>query len=245
MPDSTTPADPIPAAPLPPSKDTGVPPGAHHKNVIIRPYPKIVFFYPTFIVATACWIISMFLDVESAKWGTLGAVFMCTLIMNLLVFSFDFSRIKSITLFILSITIVLAVLWADTKWEVTGALGNIFRGIDIRMNTQFYGFMSAALFFCLILVLINTRFNYYEVNHREILHHHGYLGDVTRMPTQGLLLNKEIYDLMEFILLRSGRLIFLPATSREAVVIDNVINVNVVEDRIKDLLSVVAVRLNH
>jgi hypothetical protein len=31
--------------------------------------------------------------------------------------------------------------------------------------------------------MINTRFNYYEVNTREILHHHGYLGDITRMPT--------------------------------------------------------------
>ena len=48
---------------------------------------------------------------------------------------------------------------------------------------------------------------------------------------------------MEFALLRSGRLIFYPSTSREAIVIDNVLNVNHVEDRIKDLLSVVAVRM--
>jgi hypothetical protein len=96
----------------------------------------------------------------------------------------------------------------------------------------------------ILLVLINTRFNYFEVNHLEILHHHGYLGDITRMPTQGLRLNKEIYDLLEYLLLRSGRLIFYPSTSREAIVIDNVINVNKVEERIKDLLSVVAVRLS-
>ena len=63
------------------------------------------------------------------------------------------------------------------------------------------------------------------------------------MPTTGLRLNKEIYDLMEFLLLRSGRLVFYPSTSREAIVIDNVLNVNQVEDRIKDLLSVVAVRM--
>ncbi len=56
--------------------------------------------------------------------------------------------------------------------------------------------------------------------------------------------NKEIYDLLEFLLLRSGRLIFYPSTSREAIVIDNVLNVNHVEDRIKDLLSVVAVRVD-
>ena len=111
------------------------------------------------------------------------------------------------------------------------------------MNTWFYGIFSVMMGGILLLVLVNTRFNYYEVNHREILHHHGYLGDVTRMPTTGLRLNKEIYDLMEFLLLRSGRLIFYPSTSREAIVIDNVLNVNHVEDRIKDLLSVVAVRM--
>ena len=110
------------------------------------------------------------------------------------------------------------------------------------MSTQFYGLMSGFLLMVMLIVLINTRFNYYEINHREILHHHGYLGDITRMPTSGLRLNKEIYDLFEFFLLRSGRLVFYPQTSREAIVIDNVLNVNKVEDRIKDLLSVVAVR---
>ena len=52
-----------------------------------------------------------------------------------------------------------------------------------------------------------------------------------------------INDLMEFLLLRSGRLVFYPSTSREAIVLDNVIKVNHAEDRIKDLLSVVAVRM--
>jgi hypothetical protein len=57
-------------------------------------------------------------------------------------------------------------------------------------------------------------------------------------------MNKEIYDLFEFLLLRSGRLIFLPTASREAIVIDNVVQVNAAEERIKDLLSIVAVRMN-
>jgi hypothetical protein len=57
-------------------------------------------------------------------------------------------------------------------------------------------------------------------------------------------MNKEIYDLAEYMLLRSGRLIFLPASSKRAVVIDNVAKVNLVEERVNDLLSVVAVRLN-
>ena len=77
-----------------------------------------------------------------------------------------------------------------------------------------------------MIVFINSRFHYYEVNAREILHHHGYLGDVQRWSTEGLEMNKEIYDVAEYVLLRSGRLIFSPMTSKKSVVVDNVANVN-------------------
>lgn len=229
----------------PSPEPTATPPRERIQNVIIRPWPKVIFLYPTFVLATIFFFVS-YLSKDGGTTGveSLGNVFMALFFFNLLVFSFDFSRIKSITLLVLLIAIVMAVLWADTKWPVLGKLKEWTDAVDIRMNTQFYGFVSGFLFLILLMVLINTRFNYYEVNHREILHHHGYLGDVTRMPTQGLRLNKEIYDLMEYLLLRSGRLIFYPSTSREAIVIDNVINVNAVEDRIKDLLSVVAVRMH-
>jgi hypothetical protein len=223
------------------------PPTKTTTSVLIRPWPKVVFLYPTFVCATIFWIISLARGdggPEQLGVDTLGNVFTIVFFLNLLVFSFDFSRIKSITLLIGGVAIVLAIGWADTKWPVLGWLNDVMDRIDIRMNTQFYGFFSGFLAFVFLLVLINTRFNYYEVNHREILHHHGYLGDITRHPTSGLRFNKEIYDMFEFLLLRSGRLIFYPATSREAVVIDNVISVNKVEDRIKNLLSVVAVRMS-
>jgi hypothetical protein len=216
------------------------------QSVIIRPWPKVVFLYPTFVVATIFFLVSALRPAAEGQMGVpgLGNAFMLVFALNLLVFSFDFSRIKSITLLILVVCVALLVLWADTKWEVTGFLGRVIDKIDIQMNTAFYGWLSAFLAFVLLLVLINTRFNYFEVNHREILHHHGYLGDVTRWPTDGLLMNKEIYDLVEFLLLRSGRLVFLPPNAKEAIVIDNVIGVNRIEHRIKDLLSVMAVRMS-
>ncbi|MCA8964172.1 MAG: hypothetical protein KDC48_04785, partial [Planctomycetes bacterium] len=162
----------------------------------------------------------------------------------LLVFSFDFSRIKSITLVIGAIAVILLIAWADNKWELTSFLGRVFGSIDIQMNTGFYGFLSAGLGVLLAIVWINTRFNYYEVNAREILHHHGYLGDIQRWSTEGLEMNKEIYDVAEYLLMRSGRLIFQPATSKKAIVLDNIAAVNRVEKSINDLLSIVAVRFN-
>jgi len=227
---------PSPALPPPPATISRPP-----ENVIIRPWPKIVFLYPSFVAATIFFLLS-WLGLVSGT--VLGNTFMLVLLLNLLVFSFDFSRIKSITIVVGIIAAVLLVLWIDNKWDLTSFLGRVFGSIDIQMNTSFYGFLSAGLGFLLLLVFVNSRFNYYEVNAREILHHHGYLGDIQRWSTEGLEMNKEIYDVVEYMLLRSGRLIFQPATSKKAIVLDNVAQVNRIEKSVNDLLSVVAVRLN-
>jgi hypothetical protein len=249
---SSTPPVPPPSPQAPPSAPAPIPappPIANRppEHVIIRPWPKVVFLYPTFVVATIFFLLS-WLGIGKPEGGiaspVLGNLFMLVLLLNLLVFSFDFSRIKSITIVFAIIAVVLGVLWIDTKHDLTGYLGRVFRQIDIEVNTAFFGFLAAGMGFLLLLVWINARFNYYEVNAREILHHHGYLGDIQRWSTEGLEMNKEIYDVVEYMLLRSGRLIFQPATSKKAIVLDNVANVNAIEKSVNDLLSVIAVRLN-
>jgi len=239
-------------APSPAS--TSAAPAARPKaptSIIVRPWPKVVFLYPIFVCATMFWVFSLFSGgggegEEAARtvgstW--MGNSFMVVLFVNLMVFSFDFSRIKSITIVFGLIAFAFFLYFAEDRWQIMGGLTGALSYIDNQMNSWFYGTFSVMLGFILLLVLVNTRFNYYEINHREVLHHHGYLGDVIRLPTQGLQLHKEINDLMEFLLLRSGRLILYPPSRQDYIVIDNVLNVNHVEDRLKDLLSVVAVRM--
>jgi len=209
------------------------------ESIIIRPWPKVVFFYPSFVAACLAFLLSL-LGVEAKL---LGNAFMLLFCLNLLVFSFDFSRIKSITIVISVLAIVLLGLWIDTKWDIS-FLGRLIGSIDIHMSTSYYATYAAFMGFVFLLVFVNSRFDYYEVNAREILHHNGYLGDITRWSTEGLEMNKEIYDMVEYLLMRSGRLVFLPASSKKAIVLDNVAKVNLVEERVNDLLSVVAVRLD-
>ncbi|MAD34359.1 MAG: hypothetical protein CMJ88_11490 [Planctomycetes bacterium] len=207
------------------------------ESVIIRPWPKVVFLYPTFVLSTICFL-SSFLGVAAPE--TLGNAWMLAFMLNILVFSFDFSRIWSIVLVFALALIIVLIFWLD----LTGYMSSLLGKIHIESNTAFYGFMCGGLGLLLVIVFINSRFHYYEVNAREILHHHGYLGDVQRWSTEGLEMNKEIYDVAEYALLRSGRLIFSPMTSKKAIVVDNVANVNRIEKAINDLLSHVAVRIN-
>lgn len=228
-------------APTPPPLNQ--PLGKSHRpdRIIIRPWPKIIFLYPVFVTALILWFVSFLATGTRESVPGLGNVFMLILFLNLLVFSFDFSRIKSITTLLGIIAVVAIVAWLNTKWEVVASLKSVVDMIDIRMNTQFFGFFCAFFAFIFLVVMINSRFNYYEINHLEVLHHHGYLGDIKRLPTAGLQFDKEIYDMLEYVLLRSGRLILYPTGMRQAIVIDNVLGVNRAEEGIKQLLSVMAV----
>lgn len=207
------------------------------ESVIIRPWPKVVFLYPTFVVATIFFLLSWTNLVEPR---ILGNAFMVIWLLNLLIFAFDFSRIWTIVMIIGGALLVVLTLWLDLSEYV----GKIAHEMAITCNAQFYGWFSGGMGLLLLIVFVNSRFHYYEVNAREILHHHGYLGDVTRWSTEGLEMNKEIYDVAEYVLLRSGRLIFSPMTSKKSIVVDNVANVNRAEKGINDLLSHVAVRIN-
>ncbi len=222
--DPETPTDPAPSQPA--------------ERVIIRPWPKVVFFYPTLAASVLLCLLSG-LGVPVAQ-ETLGNTWMLVFMLNILIFSFDFSRIWSLVLVFAIALLVVLIFWLD----LTGFVSDVLGRIQITANTSFYAFMSAGLGLILLIVWINSRFHYYEVNAREILHHHGYLGDVQRWSTEGLEMNKEIYDVAEYGMLRSGRLIFNPMTSKKAIVIDNVVCVNRIEKAINDLLSHVAVRIN-
>ena len=212
-------------------------PAGPAESVIIRPWPKVVFLYPTFVCATVFFLLS-WTDLVAPR--ILGNTFMVVWLLNLLIFAFDFSRIWTIVMIIGGAFLIVLTLWLN----LSEYIGKIAHEMTITCNSQFYAWFSGGMGLLLLIVFVNSRFHYYEVNAREILHHHGYLGDVTRWSTEGLEMNKEIYDLAEYVLLRSGRLIFNPMTSKKSIVVDNVNNVNRAEKAINDLLSHVAVRIN-
>ena len=217
-------------------------------SVVIRPYPKVVYLYLTWIASIVCGVLQPNLLDEAGNVSpgaldtsaTIGRIWLWIFIFNLLVISFEFSRIRSVAI----VFFVLAFVFAGIQLQFLAGVGDFLGGLELMMNKTFYYTMAAFFSIIYLLVFINTRFNYWEIQPNEILHHHGFLGDVHRYPTQRLRMRKEITDALEYILLRAGTLVLDPEGEERPKVLENVINLNKVEDKIQRLLGTLKVRLD-
>ncbi len=212
-------------------------------SIVIRPYPKIVLLYPIALIALVCGSWQAFAG-DGAPFRALGLAFFALGGFNLLVFSFEFTRMKTVTITFAILMVLFACLWLGERWPIIQYLRQFVLERDFTASTEFY--LGLFVYFALIFVgvLINTRFDYWEVRHNEILHHTGFLGQVRRFPSPNLKMTKEINDVFEYMLLRCGRIILYPASEKEAIVLENVINVNALERNVHVLLSSLAVEID-
>ncbi len=209
------------------------------ERIVIRSYPKVIFLYPSMIFAFICAIFVQF------DWGARDnwtLAFMVILAFNLCVLSFDFPRTASLTLVFSIVAIVLAAILINERSEFFPALADLSGDLKPSANATFYWMFGIIMAIIYLIVWIIHRFiDYWEVLSNEIIHHHGILGGLERLPAPGVRLEKEITDVFEFLLLRSGRLIITPAGQSRTIVMDNVPNINHVEDGVKAILGVTEV----
>ncbi|MEE8106356.1 MAG: hypothetical protein V3T86_12545 [Planctomycetota bacterium] len=211
-------------------------------SVVVRAYPKVVYLYLTWIASLVCGILQP-ADVASASDMTplLGRVWLAIFVFNTLVIAFEFSRIRSVAISFF----IIAFVFAGMQFGFLKDVGAFLGGLELRMNKGFYYSIAAVFSIIYLLVFINTRFSYWEIQPNEILHHHGFLGDVRRYPTRGLHMQKEISDVLEYFLLRAGTLVLQPEGEARPIVLENVISLNRVEDKIQRILGTLKVRMDH
>lgn len=233
----------VPAAP--PNSDQESAPS----SIFLVSYPKIVFLYPTLIAAFLAGVLMLVLgDSAEGKSGRVEEVvsllFLMLMAVNLVVLSFDFPRTTWLTLFFgFSAVMMGLVLLFTNRPDLIPALSSFFGSLKPRANAQFY-FLFAVLMSVLYLVVwIMVRFDYWEVRPNELLHHHGFLSDLERFSAPNLRISKEINDVFEYLLLRSGRLILHPTSEPRAFVLENIININRKEAQITKMLGALQVEL--
>lgn len=171
-----------------------------------------------------------------------GSIFFTVFAINIMIFAWDFSRAGFVTVVLVAVIGILATVVVEMKWNFLGAVHDLLAGIEVRAHPHVFLVFAAIFGIMLALAFASSRLDYWEVRPNEILHITGFVGNVERFPAPNLRFRKEIPDVFEYALLRSGTLVLEPAQG-ERHPLPNVLNVNSVERRIEALLSTVDVTI--
>jgi hypothetical protein len=197
-------------------------------RLFLIPYPKIVFLYPTFLTALAVAIFHSIVGPSltpplEASAIVPSVIFLAVFTLNIIILGFDFPRTTSLMIFFLVVAVALGlvllfVLYPDFLPILTGALLQF----QPTANAAFFWAIAVVIFVITVVAWVYARFDCWEARPNELLHHHGLWGDLERFPAPGTRIDKEINDVFEYLLLRSGRLILHPANERRPIILDNV-----------------------
>ncbi len=247
MADETTPsAETTPPAPSPQATPSKPPAEEVPERIYLISYPKVVFLYPTFLAALVAGVVMSFAGPEAARTGEIvGLGFLILFGLNLVVLSFDFPRTTSLTLFFFGVAVFLGLfmLFRFIKPDLLPVVTAFLQSLRPVANNQFYFLFAGILGVIYVLVAIAVQFDYWEVRPNELLHHHGILSDLERFSAPNLRIDKEINDVFEYFLLRSGRLILHPSNERKAITLENVFFISDKEKRITRMLGALQVQV--
>jgi len=221
-------------------------PGANSNPVYLVSYPNIVFLYPSVIAALfgAIFMLWNGNQPDQAYAMIPARIFMAVLMVNLVVISFDFPRTTSLTWFFAAVAggVLIWMLFRLQPQAVPWVTTQMMK-IAPAANATFYILYVLGMLGLYTIVMISRRFDYWEVRGNELLHHHGFLSDLERFSAPNLRIDKEINDVFEYLLLRSGRLILHPSQERRAIVLENVFFINQKEEKITKMLGALQVRV--
>lgn len=218
------------------------------ERIVLISYPKVIFLYPVFVAALVAAIYMSFtrrpLDATHDAAAMIATVFLGIVAVNLVVLAFDFPRTTSLTLFFFAAAVVMGlVLLFEYKPEAWPALTETFGKFRPLANATFYWTIAAILGVIFAASYVVVHFDYWEVRPNELLHHHGVLSNLERFSAPHLRIDKEINDVFEYLLLRSGRLILQPSSERRAIILDNVPFIERKEQAITRMLGALQVQV--
>ncbi len=218
------------------------------ERVLLVPYPKIIFLYPTFLLAVVSAIWMHFLTdpfgPENDVAAGIGALFLCVFTINLVILAFDFPRTTSLTLFFFAAAVVMSLVLLFTfKPDFWPAIKDFVRHFHPKANATFYWTIAAILGGMFLVVVLQVRLDYWEVRGNELLHHHGFLSNLERLSAPNLRMEKDINDIFEYLLLRSGKLVIYTSNDRQPIVLDNVPFIDRKEEAVTRMLGALQVQV--
>ncbi len=251
MNDDDTPHDDAPETTAEVNEEPKTAAKRHQTNrILLVPYPKFVFMYPTLIVTAIATVILYIGGYHAIDPTTdplpvvMTGLFLVVMMANMFVIVFDFPRATSLTLVFIVTTIALGFwLLVLAKPDFLPSIQPLVTAVRPAANATFFLCITIAMLLMYVAVFISVRFNYWELRNNELLHHHGILSDLKRYPAPNLRVDKEINDVFEYMLLGAGRLILHPSTEKRAIVLDNILFVSDKERELTKMLGSIKVQV--
>ncbi len=209
------------------------------ERITVRPYPKIVVFYPVMLASFLCAFLCHRWQGQPGADEHIATLFMTLLSINAIVLAFEFPRMTALFVAVLLVLIGVVIAWLQLYVYILTA----FDQVHWTANGHFYLAIGTTLLGIYGVVWLVTRFDYWEFTPNEFIHHHGPFADMQRYPTISLRIDKEIPDICEYLLMRAGRLVLHPAGEDRVIILEIVLNVTRVEQQIKEMMSAMEVRL--
>lgn len=271
------------AKPSPSSTEPATPIVKREKGIKIFMWPKVIFLYPTALVALFCFFGMAMIDDRThdptkpleravapdqrpvdrvgldtppagiskvdrfrSPQNLLAILFLVMLAFNLLVMALDFPRFTILAVVMGLLFLLFFLLWigAFFHYDLLRPIHAIFGTIYAVANKTFYMMVFLTLLFVFGVIWITRWLDYWEVLPNEILHHHGPLSDLKRYPTMNLKFDKEIPDVLEWMLLGSGKLVLHIPNVEKAMVLENVPFITSKEEALKNVMSRLDVRIS-
>ena len=219
-------------------------------RIMLIPYPKFIFMYPTLIVSFIAALVLSFTGDQTIdpSVDTLPVImtgtFLVVMLANMFVLVFDFPRATVLTMIFILTTLGLGCwIFFVSKPDAAPSVGDAVWSIRPAANATFFWCVTIVMAIMYASIFIVVRFDYWELRNNELLHHHGFLSDLKRYPAPNMRVDKEINDVFEYMLLGAGRLILHPSTEKRAIVLDNVLFVGTKEQKLTRMLGAIKVQI--
>lgn len=195
-------------------------------SVIVRPLPKVVFFYLTWLISLVCALLT--------PDATTGLIWMGAFFFNLLVISFDFNEERSLIAGLAVLVGGFALLYFD----MLGSVSAWFAGLQPVMSRTFYWMIFCGFSAVFATVWVRTRFDYWEFRPNEVVHRYGLFPKMKRYSTENLRWDKTVPDMLERIMLGTGSIVLTTPHEKHPVVLEHVMRIGKLDDQIADILGV-------
>ena len=136
-------------------------------SVFLVPYPKIVFLYPTLLLALIAAITMSFitkpLEASDHAGSFISILFLGLFAVNLVILAFDFPRTTSLTLFFFAMAVVMGViLLFKYKPDIFPVITAFLAKYHPLANATFYWSFAGILGAMFVMVFFVVRFDYWK-----------------------------------------------------------------------------------